>query len=998
MRNFIFSFLALILLPAYMSGQVIKGKVLDKNGIGIPGAMVFATDSKTSADTDFDGNFNINAKVSEMLKISMVGFDALSVPATSSPMSITMKESKDTELKEVVVIGYGTAKKRDLTGSIVRIEGKQIADRPNSNPIASIQGKVAGLSIVNSGQPGAEPDIRIRGTISRYQTKPLYVVDGILNDNINFLNSNDIESMEVLKDPSSLAIFGVRGANGVIIITSKKAKTGKTIINYSASTGVKSITGKPSLANASQFKTMYDEQRVNEGAAPYAYYSSFTGDTDWIDEIASNSAITSIHNISVSNGTDKNKFYFGAGYFTDEGLIKNEKYKKFTININDELQISDAIKFGVGINGYHADLPQLHSFGSALNATPIVEPFNNSLGIYNQLPLEIGAAQIGNPLLEVEGKKYTQINTEKRLIGNVFTEFKLLKDFKFRVAYLADFGFNRGRGYSPVFNVYAAETNQSTPSGGTTLTSVNQYENTYQKFQQDYLLTYSKTFGKHDFTALLGYTRYNEDYSGISGTVKQFVNGPQIPNDKRWWYLGVYPFGDPTTRFGNSDQWDRSTASTLGRVLYNYDGKYLLNASFRRDGSSEISPENRFQNFWSLGAAWNITKEGFMENQTAFDLLKIKGSYGELGNQYSSVHYPFYPNYTTGSSAVFGESLVPAYVLAYRSNPDLKWETVTSYEFGIELASFKNRLKFEANYYSKLTDNLLTFIDAGSEKFYTNSGQIENKGVEVIASWSDKIKEDFSYSISGNITTLNNNVKSVYTEGFQVFDGPSILTAGVPIGSFYGYQVEGVYQSYADVLSSPPSSLGDYGPGDLKYKDINGDGKITSDDRSIIGNPMPDLTYGVSGSIDYKNFSLSVDLQGVYGNEVWRDWGNGSTFAQFNYRTDRLDRWTGAGTSNWEPRLNDGSGYNKQNSTYMIEDGSYIRLRNVQLGYSFDSMLVSKLKIQSLRLYVSAQNLYTWKHNSGFTPEAGGSPTRFGVDNGGYPLPSITTLGLNVTF
>jgi TonB-linked SusC/RagA family outer membrane protein len=437
-------------------------EVLDKNGIGVPGAMIFATDSKASADTDFDGNFNINAKAGEMLKISMVGFEALSVPATSSPMSITMMESKDTELKEVVVIGYGTAKKRDLTGSIVRIEGKQIADRPNSNPIASIQGKVAGLSIVNSGQPGAEPDIRIRGTISRYQTKPLYVVDGILNDNINFLNSNDIESMEVLKDPSSLAIFGVRGANGVIIITSKKAKTGKTIINYSASTGVKSITGKPSLANASQFKTMYDEQRVNEGAAPYAYYSSFTGDTDWIDEIASNSAITSIHNISVSNGTDKNKFYFGAGYFTDEGLIKNEKYKKYTININDELQISDAIKFGVGINGYHADLPQLHSFGSALNATPIVEPFNNSLGIYNQLPLEIGAAQIGNPLLEVEGKKYTQINTEKRLIGNVFTEFKLLKDFKFRVAYLADFGFNKGRGYSPVFNVYAAETDQIT--------------------------------------------------------------------------------------------------------------------------------------------------------------------------------------------------------------------------------------------------------------------------------------------------------------------------------------------------------------------------------------------------------------------------------------------------------------------------------------------------------------------------------------------------------
>ena len=997
MRNFILSFLALIALPTYMSGQVIKGRVLDQGGIGIPAAMVIATESKTSTDTDIDGNFNINAKVGEVLKISMVGFEAVSVKATAGAMTVIMMESQDTALKEVVVIGYGSARKRDLTGSIVRVEGKEIADRPNTNPIVSIQGKVAGLSVVNSGQPGSEPDIRIRGTISRYQTKPLYVVDGILNDNINFINPNDIESIEVLKDPSSLAIFGVRGANGVIIITSKKAKVGKTIVNFSSSLGVKSITGKPSLTNASQFKTLYNEQRVNEGAAPYGFYGSFTGDTDWIDTIANNNAVTSINNISVSNGTDKNKFYFGAGYTTDEGLIDYEKYKKITININDELQLSDNIKFGVGINGYHADLPQLHSFGSALNATPIVAPFNNS-GIYNQLPIEIGAAQIGNPLLDVEGKKYTQLNSEKRLIGNVFAEFKLLKDFKFRVAYLADFGFNKGRGYTPVINVFAAETSQVTPFAGNSLTSVNQYNNTYQKFQQDYLLTYSKSLGKHDFTALLGYTRYNEDYSGMSGNVKQFVNGAPIPNDKRWWYTGVYPFGDPTTRMANSDQWDRATASTLARVLYNYDGKYLVNSSFRRDGSSEISPKNRFQNFWSLGAAWNVTNEDFMKDQTVFDLLKLKASYGELGNQYSSVHYPFYPNYTTGSTAVFGESLVPAYVLAYRSNPDLKWETVTSYEAGVEMTTLQNRLKFEANYYHKLTDNLLTFIDAGSEKFYTNSGQIENKGLEFSATWSDNIKEDFNYSISGNITTLNNKVKSVYTDGFQVFDGPSILTAGAPIGSFYGYEVEGVYQSYADVLASPPSSLGNYGPGDLKYKDINKDGKITADDRAVIGNPMPDFTYGFSGNVNYKNFSLSVDVQGVYGNEVWRDWGNGSTFAQFNYRTDRMDRWTAAGTSNWEPRLNDGSGYNKQNSTYMIEDGSYIRLRNVQLGYNFDSKIIEKLKMQSLRMYLSAQNLYTWKHNSGFTPEAGGSPTRFGIDGGGYPLPSIATIGINVTF
>ena len=998
MRNFIFSFLALILLPAYMSGQVIKGKVSDNKGVGIPGAIIVAADSKTTANTDFDGNFSIKAKVGEVLKISMVGFDAVSVNATSETMVVKMQESKDTELKEVVVIGYGTAKKRDLTGSIVKVEGKIVADKPNTNPVASLQGRVSGLSVVNSGQPGAEPDVRIRGTVSRYNTKPLYVVDGIFTDNINFINANDIESMEILKDPSSLAIFGVRGANGVIIITSKKAKEGKTTVNYNTTLGLKSIVSKPSLANASQFKTLYDEQRVNEGAAPYAYYDKFTGDTDWIDAISNENSTIVNHNLSLSNGTDKNKFYLGVGYVQDEGLIDYENYKKFTFNLNNELQISDAIKIGVGFSGVDARPAQLHSFGGALNATPIVEAYNSELGVYNQLPVQIGGAQIGNPLLYVEGTQGTQLNRETRFVGNVFAEFKLLKDLKFRAAYYADLGYNKGRGYTPVFNVYTAETDQLTLAGGNSQTSVNQYSNTYEKTQQDYLFTYNKTFGNHNLTAMAGYTRYYFGYESINGSVSQYIGKDPIPNDKRWWYLNVYPYGDPSSSRSSSGQYENGTVSYLARALYNYSGKYTLNASFRRDGSSAFTGNNRFQNFWSMGAAWDVSKEDFMQDQKIFDSLKIKGSYGELGNQYTSIQYPSYPNYTTGASAVFGETLVPAYILAYRSNPNLKWETVTSYEGGIEVGTLNNKLKLEATYFNKTTKDLLTFVDLGAESFYTNAGEIGNTGFEFSASWNDKVNDDFQYSINGNLTTLNNEVKSVYEEGFQVFDGPSILTAGAPIGSFYGYVVEGIYQSYSDVLSSTPSSLGDYGPGDLKYKDVDGDGKITPDDRTIIGNPTPDIMFGMSGSVTYKKFTLSADLQGVYGNEVWRDWGNGSTFAQFNYRTDRLDRWNGAGTSNWEPRLNDGSGYNKQNSTYMVEDGSYIRLRNIQLAYDFDAKLLNRFYIQGLKLFINAQNPVTWNHNSGFTPEAGGSPISFGRDFGGYPLPAITTLGLNVTF
>jgi hypothetical protein len=338
-------------------------------------------------------------------------------------------------------------------------------------------------------------------------------------------------------------------------------------------------------------------------------------------------------------------------------------------------------------------------------------------------------------------------------------------------------------------------------------------------------------------------------------------------------------------------------------------------------------------------------------------------------------------------------------VFSYRADPNLKWETVTSYEGGFEMASLNNRLKFEATYFNKLTNDLLVIVkDNNNESFYTNAGSIENKGFEFSASWSDKITDDFTYSISGNLTTLDNKVKSVYTEGYSIFDGPSITRAGDPIGSFYGYVVEGVYQSVADILASAPSTVGNYGVGDLKYKDVNSDGKITQDDRTIIGNPTPDITYGFSLNSGYKKFNFAIDFQGVYGNEIYRNWGNGSTFAQFNYRQAREDRWTGAGTSNWEPRVYEGSDYNKLASTYNIEDGSYLRLRNIQLGYTFDTLQIDSFKIQSLKLFINAQNLYTWKDNSGFAPDAGGSATQFNVDNGGYPVPMITSLGLSLTF
>jgi TonB-linked SusC/RagA family outer membrane protein len=994
-----------VILPAQVTGRV-----TDSTGTGIAGASVRVKGSNAGTSTDANGAFSITVPDNATLIFSAVGYISREIAVAGQTVINVELQPSNAQLEQVVVIGYGTASKRDLAGSIVKVAGKEVADKPNTNPVASLQGKVSGLSVVNNGRPGQEPDIRIRGTISRFQTKPLYVVDGLLNDNINFINPSDIESIEVLKDPSSLAIFGVRGANGVIIVTTKKAKTGVTTINLNSSIGFKKIVDKIELTDANGFKTLFNEQRTIQGTAPFAYYDKFTGNSDWIDLISKDNPIITSNNISISSGTEKNKFYMGIGYIREEGLIKYEKLDKILLNISDELRISKAIKIGFSLNGYRASLPQLHDYSAAVNATPIVEPFNTEHGVYNKLPNEIGGPQIGNPML-IDAYKYTDISREYRAIGSVFAEINFLRALTFRATFYGDLGFNNQRKYTPLINVYGAEDNSVAPYAGFTTTEVYQKENRFSKYQQEYLLTFKKNFGDHSLTAMGGFTTYFSDYTETNGRVRQSVGGTPIPYDKRFWYLDNF-FGDPASRvsgispgndiFNNPKplQWEQTTVSMLFRALYNYNGKYMLNASFRRDGSSEISPSNRYQNFIAIGAAWEMTQEDFMKDQTIVDFLKVKASWGVLGNQYVDVHYPFYPQLITGQTAVFGNNLVPAYEPSYVADPNLKWETVTSMEGGVEFTTLKNRLRVEANYFHKLTKNLLTIFPAvlGGKQGITNAGEVQNTGIEASASWSDKLYNKVGYTISANITTLNNKVKSLYKKGTDIVDGASRTTEGYPIGYFYGYEVEGIYQSYADKLKSPvASSLGDYGPGDLKFKDQNGDGVVDDKDRVQIGNPTPDFIYGFSLGADYKGFDLGIDFQGVYGNEIFRAWGNGSTFAPFNYRTDRLGRWTGAGTSNWEPAPT-GHSINLQNSTYMIEDGSYLRIRNIQLGYNFKPSTLAGVNIKAFRVFINAQNLATFKNNSGFTPEFGGSAIRFGVDDGSYPVPAVYSAGFNVTF
>jgi TonB-linked SusC/RagA family outer membrane protein len=992
------SIISSVLISEPDADRVIRGRVVNSTGEPLSGVSIIIKGTQFGATTGNNGEYSITIPdANVVLVFSYVGYTPQEVVIGNKTTVNISLIATGANLSEVVVIGYGAANRRDLTGSITTVKGKEIADKPNNNPVASLQGKVAGLTVVNSGRPGQEPDIRIRGTNTINGVKPLYVVDGILNDNINFLNPADIESMEILKDPSSLAIFGVRGANGVIIINTKKARAGQLLVNVNSSVGIKRVTDRIGLTNAADFKTLLDEQLKNQGSAPFNY-ANWQANTNWQDQIFQD-AVMNNNNVSITGATEKNRFYMGLGYSTEEGLIKHEKLTKFTLNLNDEFLVSKALKFGFTFNGYRAHLPTNKDVGSAIKAAPIAPVYNMEYGLYHTLP-EFQRAQVYNPMDNIELRADNTRNFEYRGVGSIYGEVIFLKDFTFKTAFYADYGFNDGRSYGAMIRFYNPE-NPYKIDTVQRLTSVAEYHNKYTKLQSDYLLTYKKRIGDHNITALAGATTNYASYDGTSASINQGVN--QIPNNPRFWYANA-DMGDPSTLRGSGSGWEKATLSYLVRGLYNYNNRYLLNASFRRDGSSAF-PDNggRWQNFAAIGAGWVISQEGFMKDQEIVDYLKVKGSVGKLGNQDPSRDYPYFSQLTSGNSGVFGmpNAVIQALEPAFFVDSAVHWETVKAWEAGVELNTFRNRLHFEANYYRKKTEDILIAIPAaataGNKGEVRNAGDVTNRGYEFLATWNDKINKDWSYSVSGNLTTIKNKVLNLYKKGYEIVGDPSRTTPGYPIGYFYGYISDGIYQTQEEIIKSNPTA-NDVKPGDIKFRDVNGDGTVNEQDRTMIGNPTPDFTYGVSFNVSYKNFDLSIDGQGVYGNEIFRNWESRTAFAIFNYPAYKLDRWHGVGTSNWEPILNPTRANNLLSSTYYIEDGSYFRLRNIQLGYNLNSNLLEKAHIRSLRVFVNAQNLKTWKNNTGYTPEFGGSSTSFGVDNGSYPLPAVYTFGLNLNF
>lgn len=976
----------------------VSGVVTDQAGETVIGASVRVKGLKNKGSvTDMDGKYQIPEVPSDATLIfSYMGMREQEVALNGrSVVNVTMEEDNRL-IDEVVVVGYGTAKKRDLTGSIVSVKAAEIASKPSSNPLASIQGKIAGVQVVNTGRAGQDPEIRVRGTNSINGYTPLYVVDGLFTDNINYLNAADIEYMEVLKDPSSLAIFGVRGANGVIIITTKKAKKGKTQVSINGSVGWKNIADRVSLTNAEQFRTLYNEQRMNQGADPYDY-TVWNADTDWQDEIFQTGFLTN-NSVSITAAGEKSKFYLGLGYIMEEGSIKSEKLNKFTLNLHSEHEVTDYLLFGFQVNGVRSLWPDAKGVGGALNAAPISPVYHAESGLLHTLP-DFQRAQVWNPMIDPMLRGAHNKSANYRVAGNIYGELDIMKNLTFRATFSLDYSSNQSRSYSPLIYVY----NPDVAGGEERLSdkeSVNQSKSASMAAQSDYVLTYTNRFGDHGLTVTAGFTTNYNESSSLSGGRSQLPGfGIPIGEDPDKWWISI--IDDATSATNGGGQYKHFTMSYLLRALYNYQNRYLFNASFRRDGSSVFKRTgNTWDNFYSFGAGWVMSEEAFMKNQQVIDFLKLKGSWGVLGSQNTGgSRYPAYPNIVSSGSAVFGDNIISGKGPDKLISQTLGWERNYSWEAGFDMHLFGSRLSLSPVYYNKTTKDLLATIPgiSGTVPALQNTGKIRNRGFELAASWNDRIGSDWRYGVSANLTTIDNKVLSLVSKDYAIINGVSRVSEGYPIGYFYGYRVAGVYQNETDIALSLPNKIGTVRPGDLKFADTDGDGEITDKDRTMIGNPTPDFTYGFNVNAGYKNFDLSVDMMGVYGNEVYRDWGV-SSYAQLNYRTEQMNRWHGEGTSNWEPILDPSRSINNEASTYFVEDGSFFRIRNIELGYTFDARLLSRIKLQSLRIYGNIQNLKTWSRNGGYTPEVGGSSTRFGVDGGGYPMPVVYTLGFNLSF
>jgi TonB-linked SusC/RagA family outer membrane protein len=985
---------AVVMLLAFAANaQEIKisGVITDeKDGMPMIGVSVAVTGTTKGTITDLDGNYQISvAPDATQLTFTYVGYNTQVIDIKGQTViNVVMSEDVDV-LNEVVVVGYGTQRKSDLTGAVSSVRGADLIKIPNASAEQALQGKVAGVQVSSSsGAPGSVPVIRVRGVGTFNNSSPIFVVDGLILDNISFLNAADIASMEVLKDASATAIYGSRGANGVIIVTTKLGTIsgGKPVYSFSAEYGIQHLSKKIDLLEAKEFGAY-----VNEIIAGSYNNLDALENTDWQDLIF-NDAPLGNYQFSVSGASERQQYYVGVGLFTQKGIIEKSDYSRLTIKLNNTYKLSDRIKIGNNIT--IAPSQQQNAPGvtySAYRAQPVIQPYNED-GTYAEVP------GVGNPLADIEYSNNTAKNV--RAVGNVFGELTLAEGLVFRSSFGMDFSYNEGRTFAPVFYVSPQQVNEINDLSISNRRNSNWlWENT---------LNYNFNLGEnHRFDVVGGYTMQQ-----LRSLLFSVAAENVISDREDLWYINSNNINPNSVFHGVDANQNYSLLSYLFRVNYALKDKYLFTATYRRDGSSKFIPENRWGNFPSFALGWNIAREDFMADQDLFSTLKIRASWGQIGNEKIS-YLDQYALILNGNDAVFGasETIVGGSSFGKNGNPNIKWETTTQTDVGLEMGLFDSRITAELDYYHRLTDDILVEL---STPGYTGNGQgvkvrynaasVLNSGIEfntVLRGGTG----DFKYRISALGSTVNNTVKSVggssgvdstLVGGF-LGNGQTVTLSkeGLPIGAFYGYETGGVFQNQAQLESTPHESTAEVG--DLIYVDQNGDGKINSFDRVYLGSPIPKFIYGFSTEFTYKQLDLSVDFQGQVGNKIY----NGKEAVRpdlYNFEATVLDRWTGEGTSNEEPRATAG-GYNWLPSNRFIQDGSFIRLRSVTLGYNFTDSFLERIKITQARIYLRGTNLWTLTKFTGYTPEIGSNDVlSSGIDYGAYPVTAVFSGGVNINF
>jgi len=1007
------------LIPIFTFSQTltINGTVYSgDNKEPLPGVSVLVKGTSTGVVTDIYGKFKISVNQGSTILFSFIGYNKQEVIVNDDKtLSITL-EPENAEIDELVVIGYGTVKKSDLTGSVGSVSSSNIKQSQTSGIDQALQGRAAGVVVTsNSGQPGSGVTVRIRGIGTVNNSNPLYVVDGVALTDISFLNPSDIKSMEILKDASATAIYGARGANGVVLITSLQGnKSAKINTAFEYYTGIQNRWRSLDLMNREQYAHFrgYDSSDPTYSSFSDWVYRKFNlssnsyiptdvnyekYDTNWQDVVFRDNARLSNYHFSVDGGNETSTFALSLGYFDQDGILISSNFKRFTFRVNSSHKINNAIKIGENLS-----LTNTNSRGVATN-NENYSVLNSAISYAPWDPVRypdgrIAPSSINNlvsPISMIDNQHPK--NEWNRLVGDVFAEISPIKGLTFRSDIGTDVSFGESKNFKPKYFISSSD-----------YMSNNYIEQSYQKYfmwQWENTLTYHKTFReKHDLTLLIGMSTQEGNWHNLGGS------GKNIPNESsNLWYLG-----NTTEEFTvGGSAWEWSMLSYLGRIQYSYASRYLLTINFRRDGSSRFGVNNKWGVFPSLALGWKVNEEKFFEPFKSYiNSLKLRAGWGRIGNSEID-NYSFtttinsgntYMGYVLGQTQALEAGAAPLTI----ANKDLKWETTEQTNIGVDFAVLNNKFNASIDYFIKDTKDMLVQAPVPAHvgvRYYPfiNAGNVRNKGFEFSAEYKQDF-HDFTFSLGGNFSAIKNEVTSL-GGGDNIYSAPfkgenlTRTRVGDPIGSFYGYQLDGVFQDKYDVEEHTNSSgtiiQPDAQPGDYRIVDQNDDGKIDANDKINLGSPIPKFTYGINAYAYYKGFDIQIFFQGVYGNKIYNSnkyftEGNG---INSNLDVSMLDAWSGKGTSNTLANPN-GSASNLWASSRYVENGSYLRLKNIRLGYTVPNKLSKKAGISKLYIYVSATNLLTFTKYTGFDPEIGiTNGLDMGVDRGNYPQARTLSVG-----